>query len=56
MNALNPIQLYEVAAVYMFKGILLLLDGYQVSKGISGEFLANLEKNLANFSDFLGAN
>ena len=56
MNALNPIQLYEVAAVYMFKGILLLLYGYQVSKGKSGEFLANLEKNLANFSDFGGAN
>ena len=32
------------------------INGYQVSKEKSSEFLANLGKNLANSSDFLGAN
>ena len=36
--------------------IVFFLNGYQVNKGKSSEFLANLEKNLANSSDFLGAN
>ena len=35
--------------------IVFFINGHQVSKGKSSEFLANLEKNLANFSDFLGA-
>ena len=61
MNELNPIQLY-VVAVYLFKSILLFIwivfyiNGHQVSKRKSSEFLANLEKKLANSSDFLGAN
>ena len=35
--------------------IVLFINGHQVSKGKSSEFLANLEKKLANSSDFLGA-